>query len=216
MDKVHEIREKRCATVVEELKKLYPDAVCSLDYTEPLHLLIATRLAAQCTDARVNTVTPVLFSKYPTLEALSEASVEDIEEIIKSCGLYKTKARDISALCKMIRYDLGGVMPDTLEGLLKLPGIGRKTANLMMGDVYGQPAVVADTHCIRISNRLGLCDSKDPHKVELQLRAICDPNESNNLCHRFVMFGRDICTARNPKCSECPIANLCEVPKSAK
>ncbi len=214
MDKNHETKVKRCAAVVEGLKKLYPEAVCSLDYTEPLHLLIATRLAAQCTDARVNLVTPVLFSKYPTLEALSEAPVEDIEEIIKSCGLYKTKAKDISALCKMIRYDLGGVMPDTLEGLIKLPGIGRKTANLMMGDVYGQPAVVADTHCIRISNRLGLCDSKDPYKVEQQLRAICDPAESNDLCHRFVLFGRDICTARSPKCSECPIADLCEVPKT--
>ncbi len=214
MNKVHEKREKRCAAVVEELKKLYPEAVCSLNYTEPLHLLIATRLAAQCTDARVNLVTPVLFSRFPTLEALSEASVEEIEEIIKSCGLYKTKARDISALSKMLRYDLGGVMPDTLEGLLKLPGIGRKTANLMMGDVYGKPAVVADTHCIRISNRLGLCDSKDPHKVELHLKAICDPEESNDLCHRFVLFGRDICTARNPKCAECPIADLCEVPKT--
>lgn len=210
MDKIHETKQKRCANIVDELKKLYPDAVCSLNYTEPLHLLIATRLAAQCTDARVNTVTPVLFSKYPTLEALSEADVEDIENIIKSCGLYKTKARDISALCKMLRYDLGGVMPNTLEGLLKLPGVGRKTANLIMGDVYGQPAVVADTHCIRISNRLGLCDSKDPHKVELQLREICDPAESNDLCHRFVMFGRDVCTARNPKCADCPIAHLCE------
>lgn len=210
MNKIHETKRKRCATIVDKLKKLYPDAVCSLNYTEPLHLLIATRLAAQCTDARVNTVTPVLFSKYPTLEALSEADVEDIENIIKSCGLYKTKARDISALCKMLRYELGGIIPDTLDGLLKLPGVGRKTANLIMGDVYGQPAVVADTHCIRISNRLGLCDSKDPHKVELQLREICDPSESNDLCHRFVMFGRDVCTARNPKCADCPIAHLCK------
>ncbi len=214
MENLLSVKTKRCAAVVEELKKLYPEAVCSLNYTEPLQLLIATRLAAQCTDARVNLVAPVLFSRFPTLEALSEASVEEIEEIIKSCGLYKTKAKDISALCKMLRYDLDGVMPDTLEGLLKLPGIGRKTANLMMGDVYGKPAVVADTHCIRISNRLGLCDSKDPHKVELQLKAICEPTESNDLCHRFVMFGRDICTARNPKCSECPIADLCEVPKT--
>lgn len=211
MNKIHETKRKRCANIVNELKKLYPNAVCSLNYTEPLHLLIATRLAAQCTDARVNTVTPVLFSKYPTLEALSEADVEDIENIIKSCGLYKTKARDISALCKMLRYELGGIIPDTLDGLLKLPGIGRKTANLIMGDVYGQPAVVADTHCIRISNRLGLCDSKDPHKVELQLREICDPTESNDLCHRFVMFGRDVCTAQNPKCADCPIAHLCKV-----
>ncbi len=214
MDNTLNIKIKRCASVVNKLKKLYPEAVCSLNYTEPLHLLIATRLAAQCTDARVNTVTPVLFSKFPTLEALSEASVEDIAEIIKPCGLFNTKARDISALCKMIRYDLGGVMPDTLEGLLKLPGIGRKTANLMMGDVYGKPAVVADTHCIRISNRLGLCDSKDPHKVEKQLKEICEPTESNDLCHRFVLFGRDICTARNPKCWECPISDLCEVPKT--
>ncbi len=209
-----ETKIKRCAAIVDELKKLYPEAVCSLNYTEPLHLLIATRLAAQCTDKRVNTVTPILFSKFPTLEALSEASVEDIAEIIKPCGLFNTKARDISALCKMLRYDLGGVMPDTLEGLLKLPGIGRKTANLMMGDIYGAPAVVADTHCIRISNRLGLCNSKDPYKVELQLKDICDPRESNDLCHRFVLFGRDVCTARNPSCSNCPVSDLCEVPKT--
>lgn len=202
-------KREYCAVVVDKLKQLYPGAVCSLEYKEPLQLLIATRLSAQCTDKRVNMVTPELFSRFPTLDALCEASVEEIAEIIKPCGLFNTKAKDISALCRKLRDELGGVMPDTLEGLTALPGVGRKTANLMMGDIYKKPAVVADTHCIRIANRLGLCDSKDPYKVEMQLKEICVPEESNDLCHRFVMFGRDICTARKTYCEKCPLCDTC-------
>jgi Predicted EndoIII-related endonuclease len=201
------------ARTVAALKEIYPDAVCSLTYGDPVQLLIAVRLSAQCTDARVNLVTPVLFEKYPTLESLCEASVEDIGEIIKSCGLFHTKARDIRALSLMLRDEFGGVVPDSMEQLLRLPGVGRKTANLILGDVYGQPAIVADTHCIRISGRIGLTDgAKDPLKTEKQLREIVEPQEGNNLCHRFVLFGRDICTARSPKCGNCPLSGFCENP----
>lgn len=198
-----------CGQVVERLKDRYTDAECSLTERVAYRLLIAVRLSAQCTDARVNMVTPVLFERFSTLEELADASVEDIEEIIKPCGLFHTKANDIKNMCMMLRDEYGGVVPDTMEKLLKLPGVGRKTANLILGDVYGKPAIVADTHCIRISNRLGLTDTKDPHKVEMQLREIVEPSEGNNLCHRFVMFGRDVCCARSPKCSECPLADIC-------
>ena len=167
------------------------------------------RLAAQCTDARVNLVTPVLFGKFPTVQALAEAPVEDVEECIKSCGLYKTKARDIVACCKMLVDQYGGVVPDTIEELVKLPGIGRKTANLVVGDIYGKPAIVCDTHCIRITNLLGLADSKDPAKVENQLRPILPPEKSNDFCHRLVLFGREVCIARRPQCGVCPLADLC-------
>ena len=198
------------AQTVAELKKLYPSAVCSLTYDNPLQLLIAVRLSAQCTDARVNKVTPVLFEKYPTLESLCKAAAEDIGEIIKSCGLFNTKARDIRNLALMVRDEYGGSVPDTMEQLLKLPGVGRKTANLIMGDVYGKPAIVTDTHCIRISGRIGLTDgTKDPLKVEKQLRECVEPAEGSDLCHRFVLFGRDICTARSPKCAECPLNGFC-------
>ncbi len=199
----------QCAQVVSRLRELYPDAVCSLVERDPLRLLIAVRLSAQCTDARVNLVTPVLFEAFPTLDALCAASVEDIEEIIKPCGLFHTKAKDISGMCIMIRDRFGGRVPDTMEELLTLPGVGRKTANLVLGDIYGKPAIVTDTHCIRISNRLGLVDTKDPYKVEMALRAIVDPAEGNNLCHRFVLFGRDVCSARSPKCSQCTLADIC-------
>ncbi|MBE6759496.1 MAG: endonuclease III [Ruminococcaceae bacterium] len=202
-------KKTQCAAVVERLKELYPDAVCSLVERDPLRLLIAVRLSAQCTDARVNLVTPVLFERFPTLEDLCSASVEDIEEIIRTCGLFHTKAKDISGMCLMIRDRFGGVVPDNMDDLLSLPGVGRKTANLVLGDIYGQPAIVTDTHCIRISGRLGLVDSKDPLKVEKQLRAIVEPSEGNNLCHRFVLFGRDVCTARSPKCGECTLADIC-------
>ena len=202
-------KKTQCAAVVERLKELYPDAVCSLVERDPLRLLIAVRLSAQCTDARVNLVTPVLFDRFPTLDALCSAAVEDIEEIVKPCGLYHTKAKDISGMCQMIRDRFGGVVPDNMDDLLSLPGVGRKTANLVLGDIYGQPAIVTDTHCIRISGRLGLVDSKDPLKVEKQLRAIVEPSEGNNLCHRFVLFGRDVCTARSPKCGECTLADIC-------
>lgn len=202
-------KKEMAATAVEELKKLYPQAVCSLKYSNPIQLIIATRLSAQCTDARVNMVTPELFERYPTLESLCEAEVSDVERIISSCGLYRTKARDIVALCRMVRDEFGGQLPDTMEQLLKLPGVGRKTANLVLGDVYGKPAIVADTHCIRITGRLGLTDSKDPYKVECQLREIIEPEQGSDFCHRLVLFGRDICSARSPKCGKCPLSGVC-------
>ena len=196
--------------IIGELEKLYPEAQCSLEYVKPYELLIATRLSAQCTDARVNIVTKVLFAKFPTLEAFAEADVAEIEEIVKPCGLFRTKAKSISELTKMLISDFGGEVPNTLEKLTSLPGIGRKTANLIIGDVYHQPAVVADTHCIRISNRLGLASSKDPYKVELQLKDVLPPEKSNDFCHRLVNFGRDVCTARSPKCGECPLRDVCK------
>ena len=204
-------KKQRAELAVEALKTLYPEAVCSLNAADPLQLLIATRLSAQCTDARVNMVTPALFARFPTLDAFADATPDEVGEYIRSCGLYKTKAKDIVAACVMLRDVYGGMMPDTVEELTKLPGIGRKTANLMCGDVFGKPAVVADTHCIRITGRLGLTDgSKDPYKVEMQLKKVLPPEESNNFCHRIVHFGRDICTARSPKCGECPLAEFCE------
>lgn len=204
-------KKQRAAIAVKALKGLYPDAVCSLDAADPLQLLIATRLSAQCTDARVNMVTPALFARFPTLEDFAAATPDEVGEYIRSCGLYKTKARDIVAACVMLRDVYGGVIPDTIEELTKLPGIGRKTANLMCGDVFGKPAVVADTHCIRIAGRLGLTDgSKDPYKVEMQLKKVLPPEESNDFCHRIVHFGRDICTARSPKCGVCPLAENCK------
>lgn len=196
---------------VEQLKKRYPDAICSLTADDPLQLLIAVRLSAQCTDARVNLVTPALFSRFPTLNDFADASPEDVEPYIRSCGLYKTKARDIVAMAQMLRDTYGGVIPDTVEALTALPGVGRKTANLVCGDIYGMPgAVVTDTHCIRIANRLGLCDTKDPHKVEEQLRKLLPPQESNAFCHRIVLFGRDVCEARSPKCNACPLSEHCK------
>ncbi len=204
-------KKQRAVLAVDALKLLYPEAVCSLIADNPLQLLIATRLSAQCTDARVNLVTPALFARFPTLEAFAEATPEEVGEYIRSCGLYKTKAKDIVAACVMLRDVYGGVMPDTVEELTKLPGIGRKTANLMCGDVFGKPAVVADTHCIRITGRLGLTDgSKDPYKVELQLKKVLPPEESSDFCHRIVHFGRDVCTARAPKCAACPLAAFCK------
>lgn len=198
-----------CAKAVALLKSRYPDALCSLEYNDPLQLIIAVRLSAQCTDARVNMVTPALFEAFPNLESFCEAEVSQIEKHIESCGLFRTKAKDIKNMCIMIRDKYDGKVPDSMEKLLTLPGVGRKTANLIMGDVYGQPAIVADTHCIRITNRLGLTDSKDPFKVEKQLFEIIDPSESNNFCHRLVLFGRDICSAKSPKCSQCPLSDIC-------
>ena len=201
---------------IEKLKERYPDGVCSLEYTDPLQLLIAPRLSAQCTDARVNLVTPALFARYPTLDDFADASVEEVGEYIRSCGLYKTKARDIVAMANRLRDDYGGVVPDTVEELIKLPGVGRKTANLICGDIYGKPAVVADTHCIRISNRLGLCHVKDPYKVEMALKKLLPPEESNSFCHRLVLFGRDVCSARSPRCGACPLAEVCPSCESAE
>ncbi|HIR57492.1 MAG TPA: endonuclease III [Candidatus Gallacutalibacter pullicola] len=202
-------RKERALLAVEALKKEYPDALCSLTYKDPLQLLIATRLAAQCTDARVNLVTPDLFRRFPTLDAFCEGSVEEIEELIRSCGLYKTKARDIYAMCRMLRDEFGGVVPDTVEKLTKLPGVGRKTANLVVGDIFHKPAVVTDTHCIRITGLLGLTDNKAPEKVEKDLREILPPEESNNFCHRLVLHGRAVCVARRPQCAKCCMESFC-------
>ena len=204
-------KKEKGAQVVSILKEHYPDT-CSLDAQKPYELLFATRLAAQCTDARVNLVTAVLYDRYPTLEALASAELEDLCEIVKPCGLFRTKANDIKNASVMLLEQYGGVVPDTMEELLKLPGIGRKTANLILSDVYGHPAIVADTHCIRISNKLGLTTKdcgKDPYKVEMALKKVIEPAEQASLCHRFVHFGRDICTARSPQCAVCPLKPLC-------
>ena len=195
---------------VEALKKEYPEAICSLEYRDPLQLLISTRLSAQCTDARVNLVTPALFARFPTLEAFTQAKVEEIEELIRSCGLYKTKARDILAMCKKLAEEYDGVIPDTVEELTKLPGVGRKTANLVVGDIYHKPAVVTDTHCIRIAGRLGLTKSKVPLQVEKDLRAVLPPGESNDFCHRLVLHGRAVCQARTAHCEICCMNGFCK------
>ena len=210
-------KKERAEACVARLEEKYPGAQCSLEYQKAHELLISVRLAAQCTDARVNLVTPVLFGRFPTVEALAAAPVEEVEECIKSCGLYKTKARDIVACCKMLVEQHGGVVPDTIEELVKLPGIGRKTANLVVGDIYGKPAIVCDTHCIRITGRLGLTNgSKDPVQVERQLREVLPPKESSDFCHRMVLFGRDVCTARSPKCGGCPLEKDCASAKTFK
>lgn len=202
-------KKQRALRAIETLKTQYPEGICSLRYEKPLELLIATRLSAQCTDARVNLVTPALFERFPTLNAFADADPEEVGTYIRSCGLYKTKARDIVAMTRMLRDDYDGVVPDTVEELIKLPGVGRKTANLVCGDIYGKPAVVTDTHCIRIAGRLGLVDTKDPYKVEMQLRKLLPAEESNAFCHRLVLFGRDICSARSPRCAECPLNDVC-------
>ncbi len=195
---------------VEALKREYPDAICSLEYKDPLQLLISTRLSAQCTDARVNMVTPALFARFPTLEAFCEGTEEEIGELIRSCGFYKIKSKDILAACRMIRDEFGGKVPDNIEDLTRLPGVGRKTANLVVGDIYGKPAVVTDTHCIRIAGRLGLTKNTVPVKVEDDLRAILPPEESNNFCHRLVLHGRAVCTARKAMCENCCMESFCK------
>ena len=204
-------KKERAVHIVAELKELYPDSICSLDYEKDYELLFSVRLSAQCTDARVNLVTPELYSTYPTLEALANADVADIERIIHSTGFFRAKAKDIVLSAQMLLSHYGGKVPDTMEELLKLPGVGRKTANLVMGDIHKMPgAVVADTHCIRISGKLGLTDgTKDPAKVETQLRKVLPPEESNDFCHRMVLHGRAVCTARSPKCGECTLAPWC-------
>ena len=203
--------QQKVDSIIEILKQLYPDPLCALQYKKDYELMISVRLAAQCTDARVNLVTPALFAAYPTLESLAQANIEDIEEYVRSCGFYKHKARDIVLACQMLLCEYNGKVPDTMEKLLRIPGVGRKTANLLLGDLYAVPgSVVCDTHCIRISGRLGLTDgTKDPGKTEQQLRQILPPDESSDFCHRIVQFGRDVCTARNPKCSNCPLAVHC-------
>lgn len=202
-------KNEKILKAVEALELLYPDAICSLEYSDAFQLLIATRLSAQCTDARVNIVTPALFTKYPDADSMSKAAVEDIESLIKTCGLYKTKAKDLVGIAKMIMSDFDGKVPDTIEQLTKLPGVGRKTANLVCGDVYGKPAVVTDTHFIRLCNRLGFVKTTDPLKVENAMRKLLPPEKSNDFCHRTVLFGRDICTARKTYCERCPMAEFC-------
>ncbi len=194
---------------VEALKELYPDAVCSLKYKNAFELLIATRLSAQCTDARVNIVTPALFRKFPDANSMGNADIKDVENLIKTCGLYKTKAKDLVGIGRMITEDFGGEVPDTIENLTKLPGVGRKTANLVCGDIYGMPSVVTDTHFIRLCNRLGLVNTKEPKKVECTMRKLLPPEESSAFCHRTVLFGRDICTARKADCERCPLNGIC-------
>ena len=201
---------EKVTSIIEILKKQYPDPVCALHYEKDYELMIAVRLSAQCTDARVNLVTPALFAAYPTLEAMAAAPVEHVEELVHSCGFYKHKARDIVLACQMLLEKHSGKVPGTMEELLQLPGVGRKTANLLLGDLYKEPgSVVCDTHCIRICERLGLSQGKDPEKVERQLRAILPPEESSDFCHRIVLFGRETCTARNPQCGSCPLAAHC-------
>ena len=202
--------EEKVREIIRLLKARYPDALCALHYRTDYELMIAVRLSAQCTDARVNLVTPALFAAFPTLEAMAAAPIEKVEDYVRSCGFYKHKARDIVLACQMLLKDYGGKVPGTMEQLLRLPGVGRKTANLLLGDLYGVPgSVVCDTHCIRICGRLGLTHGKEPEKVETQLRAILPPEESSNFCHRLVLFGREICTARSPRCGDCPLAPWC-------
>ena len=202
--------EEKVAAIIEILKNRYPDALCALHYEKDYELMIAVRLSAQCTDARVNLVTPGLFAAYPTLEDMAHADIEDVEKRVHSCGFYKHKARDIVLGCQMLLNDYGGKVPNSMEELLKIPGVGRKTANLLLGDLYAVPgSVVCDTHCIRICGRLGLSTGKDPAKVETQLRKILPAEESSDFCHRIVLYGRDICTARSPKCGECPLSPFC-------
>ena len=208
--------KERINQIIKTLEKLYPEDLCSLQYRIPHELLISVRLAAQCTDARVNQVAPALFARYPSIESFAEANVHEVEEYVRSCGFYHTKAHDIVEMCKMLRDQYGGVVPDSIEELTKLPGVGRKTANLICGDIYGQPSYVCDTHCIRITGRLGITDgSKDPLQVERQLRQCIPPKESSNFCHRMVLFGRDTCTARSPKCEGCPLSKDCAAFKAA-
>ena len=203
--------EAQISAIIEELKKLYPDAVCSLDYRKDYELLFSVRLAAQCTDARVNLVTPALFERFPSLEAFAQATPEEVGEYVHSCGFWRAKAKDIVGSAQMLLSDFGGRVPDTMEDLLRLPGVGRKTANLILGDIYGKEGYVCDTHCIRITGRLGITDgSKDPLKVEQQLRKVIPPEESSDFCHRMVLHGRALCMARGPKCGDCPLRDLCD------
>lgn len=203
--KKQEIADLACT----ELEKLYPGAQCTLDYGEPYQLMMATRLAAQCTDARVNVVTKTLFKKYPTLQAFADADLAELEQDVKPCGFYHTKAKSLKEMAGQLINNFGGEVPSTMEELLTLSGVGRKTANLILGDVFGKPAVVTDTHCIRISGRLGLTSNKEPAKVEKDLVKLLPPETSSDFCHRTVQFGRDICRARSPKCGECPLNYFC-------
>ncbi len=203
--------QAQISAIIEELKQLYPDALCSLEYQKDYELLFSVRLAAQCTDARVNLVTPALFERFPTLEAFAAATPDEVGEYVRSCGFWRAKAKDIVGSAQMLLRDFGGKVPDNMDDLLRLPGVGRKTANLILGDVYGKEGYVCDTHCIRITGRLGITDgSKDPLKVEQQLRKTIPPEESSDFCHRMVLHGRALCMARGPRCGECPLRELCD------
>ena len=203
-------KKERALNAIEVLKKEYPEAICSLNASNPFELLVAVRLSAQCTDARVNIVTPALFEKYKTLDDYCNADVKDIEKIIHSCGFYKSKAESIIDMAKGVRDRFGGTVPDNIEDLTTLNGVGRKTANLIVGDVYGKESIVVDTHMIRIANRIGLVTEKDPKKIEFALKKIVPANEGSDFCHRIVLFGRDICSARKPKCDICPMEFNCK------
>ena len=203
-------RAERARKIVERLKEAYPATQCTLDYDEAWKLLVSVRLAAQCTDERVNQVTPAIFDRYPSAEALAEASEAELGELVRSCGFWRAKARDIIACMRALRDRFDGHVPADMDALLTLPGVGRKSANLVLGDIFGQPAIVADTHCIRLSNRMGLADSTDPAKVEAQLRPLIPPEESNDFCHRMVDHGRAVCSARTkPRCGDCCLRDLC-------
>ena len=205
-------KKERMADIVAALEKVYPEAICALEWNgEPWRLMVMGRLSAQCTDARVNIVCKELFAVYPTLSDLADAPLEDIERIIKPCGLFRTKAQSIKAACIMLRDEYGSVIPCDMDELLRFPGVGRKIANLLLGDIYKRPAIVADTHCMRICGRFGMYrhDLRDPYKVEMIMSELVSPEKQSDLCHRIVQFGRDVCTARNPKCGECPLSELC-------
>ena len=202
--------KKKVSEIITLLEEKYPEAPCALHYSKDYELMIAVRLSAQCTDARVNLITPTLFATYPTLEEMANADIAQVEKIIHSCGFFRQKAKDIVLACQMLLTEHNGKVPDNMDALLKLPGVGRKTANLLLGDLYGAPgSVVCDTHCIRICGRLGLSKGKEPEKVEKQLRAILPHEKSSDFCHRIVLFGREVCIARSPKCAECPLSHLC-------
>lgn len=203
-------QKERINAVIALLEKEYPDAICSLFYDDAFQLLIATRLSAQCTDARVNMVTPALFERFPDAKSFANAPLSEVEDLIKTCGLYKTKAKDLIGIGKMITENFGGVVPDNIEALTTLPGVGRKTANLVCGDVYGKPAVVTDTHFIRLCNRLGFVKGKDAYKVEMAMKKILPPDKSNDFCHRTVLHGRAVCTARKAFCEKCCLADVCK------
>jgi endonuclease-3 len=203
-------KNKNISEIIRLLENDYPEAFCSLEYIKDYELLFATRLAAQCTDERVNKITPDFYAAYPTLESIANADISDVEKYIHSCGFYHAKAKDIVCAAQMLVSDFGGKVPATMEELLKLPGVGRKTANLVLGDVHGKPAVVVDTHCIRLSNRIGLVATEDPYKIELALRELLPPEKSSDFCHRLVLHGRAVCPARNPKCAICSIRTHCD------
>lgn len=203
-------KKERALKAVEILKELYPEAICSLTASNPFELLVAVRLSAQCTDARVNLVTPALFERYKTIEEYAKADVKEIEKYIHSCGFYRSKAESIVGMAQKILSDFNGRVPDNIDDLITLPGVGRKTANLIVGDIYGKEAIVVDTHCIRITNRIGLVSEKDPKKIEFALKKIIPGDEGSDFCHRIVLFGRDVCSARKPNCAECKMAEICK------